>query len=109
MTHPALPPSGSYIASLICLVPFLQALSEILGHWAVDKDQLYLEPNADGGTTVTATSWYRLFVAPAVSFDWWATDIARNIHRRVLSQVKRLAEADWRREHPEKNPKASGS
>src|SRR5580692_6188219 len=27
MTHPALPPSGSYIASLICLVPFLQALS----------------------------------------------------------------------------------
>jgi uncharacterized protein YndB with AHSA1/START domain len=82
---------------------------EILGHLALDKGQLYLEPNADGSTTVIATSWYRLFVAPAVYFDWWATDIARNIHRRVLSQVKRLAEADWLREHPEKSPKTSGS
>src|ERR1700722_13081557 len=27
MTHPFLPRSGSYIVSLVCLVPFLQALS----------------------------------------------------------------------------------
>jgi uncharacterized protein YndB with AHSA1/START domain len=73
---------------------------EILGHLTLDKGQLYLEPNADGSTTVIATTWYRLFVAPSVYFDWWATDIGRNVHRRVLSQVKRLAEADWRRDHP---------
>jgi uncharacterized protein YndB with AHSA1/START domain len=73
---------------------------EILGHLTLDKGQLYLEPNADGSTTVIATTWYRLYVAPALYFDWWATDIGRNVHRRVIGQVKRLAEADWRRDHP---------
>ena len=76
---------------------------EILGHLTLDKGQLYLEPNADGSTTVIATTWYRLFVAPSFYFDWWASDIGRNVHRRVLGQVKRLAEADWRRDHPNAN------
>jgi uncharacterized protein YndB with AHSA1/START domain len=82
---------------------------EILGHVALDKGQLHLESNADGSTTVIATSWYRLLVAPAAYFDWWATDIARNIHRRVLSQIKRLAEADWLREHPARSATPGGS
>lgn len=76
---------------------------EILGHLTLDKGQLYLEPNPDGSTTVIATTWYRLFVSPAPYFDWWATDIGRNVHRRVLTQVKRFAEADWQRDHPNAN------
>jgi hypothetical protein len=82
---------------------------EILGHLTLDKGQLYLEANADGSTTVIATTWYRLFVAPGFYFDWWATDIGRNVHRRVLGQVKRLAEADWQRDHPHEGLKPKSS
>lgn len=82
---------------------------EILGHLALDKGQMLLEPNADGSTTVIATSWYRLFVAPAGYFDWWAADVTRNIHRRVLGHIKHLAEADWRRDHPTADPPVNGS
>jgi uncharacterized protein YndB with AHSA1/START domain len=67
---------------------------EIIGHFSLDKGQLYLEANADGTTTVIATSWYRIFVRPASYFDWWASDIVRNVHFRVLNHMKELAEAD---------------
>ena len=67
---------------------------EIVGHFSLDKGQLILEVNPDGTTTVIATSWYRLFVRPAAYFNWWATDITRNIHYRVLGHMKKLAEAD---------------
>ncbi|MFT3986316.1 hypothetical protein [Aestuariivirga sp.] len=69
---------------------------EIIGHFSLDKGQLYLEENPDGTTTVIATSWYRIFVRPAPYFDWWAEDIVRNIHFRVLNHMKELAEADNR-------------
>lgn len=72
---------------------------EILGHMSVDKGQMYLVANADGTTTVVATSWYRLFVKPAAYFDWWAADITRNVHYRVLNHIKQLAENDA---HPDK-------
>jgi hypothetical protein len=65
---------------------------EIIGHFNLDKGQLYLEDNKDGTTTVIATSWYSLYVDPASYFDWWATDIVRNVHFRVLSHMKELAE-----------------
>ena len=70
---------------------------EIVGHFSLDKGQLYLEANADGTTTVIATSWYRIFVRPAQYFDWWASDIVRNVHFRVLHHIRDLAEADRRR------------
>jgi uncharacterized protein YndB with AHSA1/START domain len=76
---------------------------ELLHHFSLDKGQLYLEDNGDGTTTVIATSWYRLFVEPALYFDWWAADNVRQVHFRVLNHVKRLAEADWRRDHPSAN------
>jgi hypothetical protein len=69
---------------------------EIIGHFSLDKGQLYLEANADGTTTVIATSWYRIFVRPAGYFDWWAGDIVRNVHFRVLNHMKELAETDKR-------------
>jgi len=67
---------------------------EVIGHFQLDKGQLQLERNADGTTTVIATSWYHLFVTPAAYFDWWVTDIVRNVHFRVLNHMKALAEEE---------------
>ncbi|MEJ0060373.1 MAG: SRPBCC family protein [Terricaulis sp.] len=56
---------------------------EVIGHFQFDRGQIRLTPNADGSTTVTATSWYRLFVRPAAYFDyfdWWTADITRQVH-----------------------------
>jgi uncharacterized protein YndB with AHSA1/START domain len=71
---------------------------EVIGHFQFDRGQILLTPNADGTTTITATSWYRLFVRPAPYFDWWTADITRNIHFRVLNHMKRLAEEDYARD-----------
>lgn len=68
---------------------------EVIGHFQFDRGQVRLTPNADGTTTITATSWYRLFVRPAPYFDWWTTDITRQVHFRVLNHMKALAEADY--------------
>ena len=69
---------------------------EVTGHFQFDRGQIRLTRNADGTTTLTATSWYRLFVRPAAYFDWWTADITRQVHFRVLNHMKALAEADYR-------------
>ncbi|MCX7358839.1 MAG: SRPBCC family protein [Alphaproteobacteria bacterium] len=69
---------------------------EVTGHFQFDRGQIRLTRNADGTTTLTATSWYRLFVRPAVYFDWWTADITRQVHFRVLNHMRDLAEADYR-------------
>lgn len=68
---------------------------EVIGHFQFDQGQIRLTRNTDGSTTVTATSWYRLFVRPAVYFDLWTADITRQVHFRVLNHIKRLAERDY--------------
>ena len=68
---------------------------EIIGHFRLEKGQLQLKPNGDGTTTVTAISWYRLYVSPVFYFDLWASDIVRKVHFRVLNHMKDLAEADY--------------
>lgn len=68
---------------------------EIIGHITVDKGEIVLTPNADGTTTITATSWYRLHVRPAAYFDLWAADVTRHIHFRVLGYMKTLSERDY--------------
>lgn len=73
---------------------------EILGHLRLDKGQLRLEKNADGTTTVIATSWYHLYVQPVSYFNWWAEDITRNVHFRVLNHMKALAEAEAAQKQP---------
>ena len=71
---------------------------EVIGHFQFDRGQILLTPNSDGTTTVTATSWYRLFVRPAAYFNWWTEDITRRVHFRVLNHVGALAEADYQRD-----------
>ena len=68
---------------------------EVIGHFQFDRGQIRLAQNADGTTTVTATSWYRLFVRPAAYFDLWTADITRHVHFRVLNHIKELAERDY--------------
>lgn len=68
---------------------------EIIGHMTVDRGEIKLTANADGTTTITATSWYRLHVRPAGYFGWWAEDVTRHVHFRVLGYMKTLAERDY--------------
>jgi uncharacterized protein YndB with AHSA1/START domain len=68
---------------------------EVTGHFQFDRGQIRLTRNPDGTTTITATSWYRLFVRPAEYFNWWTVDITRQVHFRVLNHMKALAEADY--------------
>jgi hypothetical protein len=68
---------------------------EVIGHFRFERGQIRLSANRDGSTTVTATSWYRLFVRPAAYFDLWTADITRHVHFRVLNHVKQLAEHDY--------------
>lgn len=74
---------------------------EVIGHFQFDRGQIRLTRNADGTTTVTATSWYRLFVRPAAYFNWWTEDVTRQVHFRVLNHVKALAEADYQARAPQ--------
>lgn len=73
---------------------------EVTGHFQFDRGQIRLTRNADGTTTLTAISWYRLFVRPATYFNWWTEDITRQVHFRVLNHMKDLAEADYQAETP---------
>jgi uncharacterized protein YndB with AHSA1/START domain len=68
---------------------------EIIGHMTVDRGEIALNRNAGGSTTITATSWYRLHVRPAGYFGWWAEDVTRHVHFRVLGYMKQLAERDY--------------
>jgi uncharacterized protein YndB with AHSA1/START domain len=68
---------------------------EVTGHFRFDRGQIQLTQNADGSTTVSATSWYHLYVRPAVYFDWWTAEITRQVHFRVLNHMKALAERDF--------------
>lgn len=68
---------------------------ELMGHFQLDKGKLELIPNKDGTTTLVSTSWYRLFVSPAFYFNWWAEDIVREVHFRVMGHMKNLAEAEY--------------
>jgi uncharacterized protein YndB with AHSA1/START domain len=69
---------------------------EVTGHFQFDRGQIRLTRNGDGTTTLTATSWYRLFVRPAAYFNWWTEDITRQVHFRVLNHMRDLAEADFK-------------
>lgn len=66
---------------------------EILGHIDITKGQFILVGNGNGTTTLVGNSWYKLYVFPAWYYDLWAESITRNVHIRVMEQVKRLAES----------------
>ncbi len=69
---------------------------EILNHLDLEQGRFLLRDDGDGTTTLIGTSWYRLNVYPAAYFDLWTRDIIRHVHRRVMAQIKSLAETSQR-------------
>ncbi|HWA34972.1 MAG TPA: SRPBCC family protein, partial [Cyclobacteriaceae bacterium] len=67
---------------------------EIMGHIDILRGQFILVDNGDGTTTLTGTSWYKLYVFPIWYFDLWAESITRNVHLRVMEHIKAQAEKD---------------
>ena len=65
---------------------------EILGHIDITKGQFILIDNGNGTTTLVGNSWYKLYVFPVWYYDLWAESITRNVHIRVMKQVKKLSE-----------------
>lgn len=65
---------------------------EIMGHLDILKGQFLLADNGDGTTTLTGTSWYRLYVFPAWYYNLWAESITRNVHLEVMAQIRHLSE-----------------
>lgn len=65
---------------------------EIIGHIEILQGQFILRENANGTTTLIGNSWYKLNVYPVWYYDWWAEDITRNVHIRVMKHIKQLAE-----------------
>lgn len=65
---------------------------EIMDHLDLKRGQMILRDNHDGTTTLIGTSWYGLRVYPAAYYDLWTQSIVRNVHLRVMRQIKRLAE-----------------
>ena len=65
---------------------------EILGHIEILRGQFLLKKNADGSTTLTGNSWYRMHVFPAWYYNLWAESITSNVHKRVMKHIKMLAE-----------------
>jgi hypothetical protein len=65
---------------------------EIMGHIDILRGQFILKRNGDGSTTLTGNSWYRLHVFPVWYYDLWAESVTRNVHLRVMAQIKQLSE-----------------
>jgi hypothetical protein len=66
---------------------------ELLGHLSPSRGQFLLRDNHDGTTTLIGSTWYSLQVRPLWYFDWWTEHIFRAVHRRVMEDVRRRAEA----------------
>lgn len=65
---------------------------EIMGHINILRGQFILKPNANGTTTLIGNSWYGLHVFPTWYYDIWARSVVRNVHLRVMDQIKKLSE-----------------
>jgi hypothetical protein len=66
---------------------------EIMGHIDILKGQFILEDNGNGTTTLIGNSWYQLHVFPIWYYDLWAESITRNVHLKVMKNIKALSES----------------
>ncbi|MFT4073983.1 MAG: SRPBCC family protein [Asticcacaulis sp.] len=68
---------------------------EIFGHVTFDEGEIALTPLDASHTRITMTGRYRLHVRPVPYFEWWAGDVTRHIHFRIMTYMKSLAERDY--------------
>ncbi len=66
------------------------------------KGQFELKSLPDGTTLLEGTTWYQNRFWPAPYWHLWSDYIIHNIHKRVLSHIKTLAE-----NHPQKGTKST--
>jgi hypothetical protein len=67
---------------------------ELMGHIKIERGQFILKDNGNGTTTVTGNSWYSLYIYPSWYFNIWAKSITRNVHLRVMENIKATIEND---------------
>ena len=65
---------------------------EIMGHLDLKYGQFILEELPGGKTKLVGISGYYLYVRPTLYFDLWATSIIRNVHLKVMNNIKNLSE-----------------
>ena len=65
---------------------------EIMGHFSLSKGQFILEDLGNGKTKLIGNSWYKLYVFPAWYFNSWSEKIVREVHVRVMENIKELSE-----------------
>jgi len=58
------------------------------------RGRIELIPDGHGGTWLRGTSWYQLKVFPTIYFNWWASQVVHNTHRRVFQWMDELARRD---------------
>jgi hypothetical protein len=64
------------------------------GYFVPESAEFRLTPTPDGGTRLEGTSWYRNSMWPSQYWRLWSDALLHQVHMRVFSQVKKLAEAD---------------
>ena len=67
---------------------------EIFRHVNIDRGQITLVDNHNGSTTLVGRTWYSFKLFPTPYFNWWAKDVAKNVHYRAMGEMKRLAESN---------------
>ncbi|MEO6845925.1 MAG: hypothetical protein ABI443_01310 [Chthoniobacterales bacterium] len=65
---------------------------ELIGHVTPHRGQFLLHDNGDGTTTLTGNTWYTLHVRPLWYFDLWTQYIFREVHLRVMEDIRKRAE-----------------
>ena len=56
------------------------------------QGEFALTPLPDGGTRLTATTWYQHHLWPADYWRWWSEYIIHRVHEMVLENVRRRAQ-----------------
>jgi hypothetical protein len=64
------------------------------GYFTSSRGEFRLIPTASGGTRLEGHTWYSVAISPQGYWRVMSEVILHRIHRRVLDQVKREAEAD---------------
>lgn len=66
--------------------------SRLSGSINVRRGQFLFEPQADGSTLLTGTTWYEVSLFPPVYWDRWMSYFLHTTHRRALEHVRDLSE-----------------
>lgn len=62
------------------------------GFFLTREGELRLEPLANGGTRLIATTWYEHNLYPATYWRWWSDYILHRVHNVVLETIRSKAE-----------------